>query len=416
MVSPLLAPKQQTTKVRINYTRPTLYPKQEAAVFSGARLVCVEASTKSGKTFSAIVWLFELALLGSRGEIYWWVAPIYAQAKIAFLRLVKALFGSPIVAEVNRSEMIMTLINGATIHFKSGDRPDSLFGEDVSGAVIDEASRLRIESFTAVRSTLTATRGPILIIGNVRGKLNWFYKLCRRIERQHLKNSHYAKITAYDAARAKVIDWEEIRDAQQLLPDDVFRELYLAQASEEGSNPFGISKIEACTIEYMSSLEPVCYGIDLAKSFDYSVIIGLDKHGQVCYFDRFQKSWELTVNDIVALPDYPMMIDSTGVGNAPVEFIQKARKDDTVVGFTFTKQTKKPLMEELATSIAGQEIFYPEGIITEELNDFEFEYTRTGVLYSAPVGFHDDTVIALALANRMRKQLTNQPMIMISRV
>jgi hypothetical protein len=32
------------------------------------------------------------------------------------------------------------------------------------------------------------------------------------------------------------------------------------------------------------------------------------------------------------------------------------------------------------------------------LEQFEFEYTRTGVRYSAPAGLHDDCVCALALA------------------
>jgi hypothetical protein len=417
MVGTLLASRNVTPKVNVNYTRPALYPKQAAAIFCGERLICIEASTKSGKTYSALVWIFECAILGVRHGIYWWVAPIYAQSKIAFLRLSQALHGSPIVQEINRSEMVITLINGAAIHFKSGDRPDGLFGEDVNGAVIDEASRLRIESFTAIRSTLTATRGPIVVIGNVRGKLNWFYKLCRRIERKNLRNSHYAKLTAYDAARAGVIEWAELRDAQNLLPDDVFRELYLAEATEEGSNPFGIENIENCTLESISTLPAICYGIDLGKSFDYSVIIGLDKFGQVCYLDRFQKEWTVTINDIISLPkDIPMMIDASGVGNAPVEIIQKTREAEKTFGFVFTKSTKQPLMTELSTSIARQEIWYPDGIIKDELNDFEFEYTRTGVLYSAPYGFHDDTVSALALANRMRNQLNNQPFIMISHV
>jgi hypothetical protein len=36
--------------------------------------------------------------------------------------------------------------------------------------------------------------------------------------------------------------------------------------------------------------------------------------------------------------------------------------------------------------------------LTEELEVFEYQYTATGVKYSAPSGFHDDAVMALALA------------------
>ena len=37
--------------------------------------------------------------------------------------------------------------------------PDSLYGEDVYGAVIDEASRMKEDAWVAIQSTLTATRG-----------------------------------------------------------------------------------------------------------------------------------------------------------------------------------------------------------------------------------------------------------------
>jgi len=41
---------------------------------------------------------------------------------------------------------------------------------------------------------------------------------------------------------------------------------------------------------------------------------------------------------------------------------------------------------------------YPQGVIVSELDVFAYEYTRTGVRYSAPDGMHDDCVMALALA------------------
>ena len=41
--------------------------------------------------------------------------------------------------------------------------------------------------------------------------------------------------------------------------------------------------------------------------------------------------------------------------------------------------------------------------IKEELEEFEFEYTRNGVYYSAPDGLHDDCVCSLALAYKVYK-------------
>ena len=56
------------------------------------RLGVVEASTKAGKTFACLVWLFELFLVnGESGWNYWWVAPSYPQARIAYRRLRRAI-------------------------------------------------------------------------------------------------------------------------------------------------------------------------------------------------------------------------------------------------------------------------------------------------------------------------------------
>ena len=55
-------------------------------------------------------------------------------------------------------------------------------------------------------------------------------------------------------------------------------------------------------------------------------------------------------------------------------------------------------MEGLQVAIQQRKIGFPEGIITNELESFEYESTRTGVRYNAPIGMHDDCVNALALA------------------
>ncbi len=67
-------------------------------------------------------------------------------------------------------------------------------------------------------------------------------------------------------------------------------------------------------------------------------------------------------------------------------------------GFTFHQASKQQLMERLAIAIQEQCIRFPKGPIVSELENFEFEYGRTGVRYTAPPGLHDDCVMALALA------------------
>lgn len=378
------------------YRRPKLYDKQELAFFNGARISLCEASTKAGKTHAGISWLIEYAFTdGAPGRNYWWIAPIYAQAKIVFGRLKRAL--PPVLYRKNEADLTITLANGAVIQCKSGENPDGLYGDDVHAAVIDEASRMREESFYAVRSTLTATRGPLRCIGNVKGRKNWFYLLCRRAQSGD-PGFHYEKITAYDAVAAGVLDAQEIEDAKSLLPERVFRELYLAEPSDDGGNPFGIKNIENCYRPNQPRGVSEAFGADLAKSFDWTVLCGLDGHGVQSDLERWQGPLAAATARIAAkVGARKCAIDATGLGVMPAEILQKT--GDNFLPYTFTQKSKQILLESLVVGVQRGEIIITDETTQAEMIEFEYEYTRTGVKYTAPPGYHDDCVIALALAN-----------------
>lgn len=382
----------------IEYRRPHLYPKQLAAIFHDKRYGMIEATTKGGKTVGCIAWITEQAVQGKKGNNYWWVAPIFPQAKIAYRRLKAYLPKGMFVS--NEQELTITLPNGAVIWFKGADKPDSLYGEDVYGAVIDEASRVKEEAWYAIRSTLTATRGKVRLIGNVKGRKNFFYQLCRRAEAGD-PSMEYHIITAYDAVAGGVIELAEVEDAKRHLPDSVFKELYLCQPSDDGGNPFGIKAIGEC-IKPLSVNPPKLWGIDLAKSVDWSVAIALDAQGDTCRFERWQSPWQETKERIKRIVGATKAyIDSTGVGDPIVEELR--RTGSNFEGFNFSSKSKQQIMEGLAAAIQSKTVGYPDGAIRLELESFEYEYTRTGVKYGAPQGEHDDCVCALALATYHHK-------------
>ena len=377
---------------------PKMYKKQHDAFYpeNKARFVCIEASTKAGKTVGAILFLLQQAWTnGGPGRMFTWTAPVYSQSHIAYRR-VRTGLGPNGYARVNDAGQVITLHNGSMIQFRSGDQPDNLYGEDNWAAVLDECSRMREEAWHAIRSTLTATQGPAILIGNVQGRRNWFYSLCRLAENGE-PNMHYAKLTAHDAIAGGIMASNEVEQAKRVLPDHVFRELYLAEPADDTGNPFGFEYLKAC-VGPLSDKEPEAFGIDLAKSQDWTVIVGLDEDNAVCRFLRFQHDWETTQRIIETECcglNVPVLVDSTGVGDPIVEALGK--KYPTVDGFKFSSSSKQQLMELLAIKIQQKSVIYPDNIIYQELQDFGYSVHRSNTQYEAITG-HDDTVMALALA------------------
>lgn len=385
---------------------PPMASYQLDAIFCPDKSAIIEATTKAGKTVGCIFWLLGEALSGKFGHEFWWVAPIYEQTKIAYRRYKNTLLLTDPAGRLwkhNDTDPSITLNNGAVIRFKSADKPDHLYGEDVYAAVFDEASRAKEDAWHALQSTLTATDGRVRVIGNVRGRKNWAFRLARKVQAGSLPGWKYSSITAADAVKAKIIKASVLEERKAVLPHHVFRELYYNEPSEDGGNPFGLQHIAACCGE-MSDEEPEAFGIDLAKSVDWTEAVGLDKNRAICSYHRWQhEPWDRTSERILEIiKGVPALIDSTGVGDPVVEGMQ--RKAPAIQGFKFTAQSKQQIMEGLAVAIQSHSISgIPDGL-RQQLENFEYNTERAQIRYSAPDGFHDDGVCALALAVEMARQ------------
>ena len=367
---------------------PEAHINQTKILESTARFRVVMCGRRFGKSELSQVEIISNALHG-RNVAY--ITPTYKLAKTFFEKLIQC-----VPFENNKSDLTIHFPNEGTVEFFTGERLDNLRGRKFHLVVIDEASfisNLQDGWLNSIRPTLTDYQGRALFLSTPRGK-NYFYSLYMKGGQRDWESF---KFTTYDNP---YILTSEINDAKAQLPNIVFEQEYMANPMENAANPFGAEHINKCTCN-LSLNEPMFYGIDLAKSFDWTVIIGLDSEGKVCYFERFQKDWLQTKETIKEIRKHKhIFIDSTGVGDAIVEDLQKYFNDMT--GFKYTSTSKQQLMESLASSIHKKEIGFPEGAIKDELEIFEYLFTSTGVRYSAPAGFHDDCVNALALANKCK--------------
>lgn len=370
---------------------PKPHAAQRAVLDSPARFRVMMCGRRFGKSLISQNISIENGLANKKVA---YITPTYQLGKTFFQEICKILPEK--VYKKNESDLTISFITGGQIRFFTGERLDALRGLKFHLVIIDEASyiaNLQEGWLNSIRPTLTDYKGLAIFLSTPRGK-NFFYSLYMKGGEPDWESF---KFTTYDNPH---IDPSEVDAAKFQLPNVVFEQEYMANPMENAANPFGSEHINACVKDGIAG-KAEYYGIDLAKSVDWTVIIGLDKLGQVVHFERFQKDWLQTKETILRLPkNLPIMIDSTGVGDAIVEELQK--KFTQMHGFKFTSTSKQQLLEALANSIQTKTISYPNGLIKEELEIFEYTFTPTGVRYSAPTGFHDDCVIALALANKCK--------------
>ena len=170
----------------------------------------------------------------------------------------------------NDSKLRLTLSNGAAIWFKTAEKPDNLYGEDVYAVVMDEFTRMKEEAWVAVRSTLTATQGQLKFIGNVKGVANWGYRLARKVEAGEVPGWQYYKVTADDAVKAGILAQEEIDQAKAVLANGVFLELYYGIPNENSSDKFCYS---FDINKHVGHTEPnPAYPLYLSFDFNYNPI------------------------------------------------------------------------------------------------------------------------------------------------
>lgn len=364
---------------------PQPHINQQAILDSSSRFRVVMCGRRFGKSELSQIEIITSALHGNNVA---YITPTYALAKTFFDQLSKA-----VPFESNRSDLAIQFPNGGKVQFFTGERLDNMRGRKFHLVVIDEASFIPdLESgwLNSIRPTLTDYKGRALFLSTPKGK-NYFYSMYIK----GIANETDWQSFQFSTYDNPFIDKSEVDDARLQLPEIVFEQEYMANPMENAANPFGSAYIKQCV--FPMSTQPVkVYGVDLAKSMDFTVITGLDQNGSVCYFDRFQKDWRQTKQTITNLVKAPILIDSTGVGDPIFEDLQQDGLN--ITGYKFSSTTKQQLMEGLASAIQQRKITYPDGPIVKELEIFEYQYTQHGVKYSAPSGFHDDCVMSLALA------------------
>jgi hypothetical protein len=383
--------------VEIEVRLPRLYPLQQSIVNDPARFKVICAGRRVGKTILVRHVAINAMLKGKR---VCYITPTFILSDEAFDRIALSL-PFKLITKSNKSSRQIEILGGGSIRFFSGEALSRARGFEADLILVDEASMikdLQTEWNQSLRPLLLKTKGSAYFISTPFGK-NYYYSLFVKGQNQE----QGFKSWQFSSYENPYLDKKELDDLIKEMPEAVYQQEILAQPMANNANPFGVDNIIKNTVKELSKEPTLVYGIDLAKTSDWTVIIGLDANGHVTYLDRFQLPWVLTKSKIEALPaDVQKVMDSTGVGDVLYEQLQSTCSN--ITGFKFTSSSKPDLMYSLIKGIEEGALKYPESV-AQELHTMEYKYSSSGHLsFQAQSGYHDDQVMALAMAYNTLKE------------
>lgn len=248
----------------------------------------------------------------------------------------------------------------------------------------------------------TAIRKGLTIFISTPNKKNWFFRKYGEV-----KDNEEGFVFNSPSSINPYVPPEEIERARKSLPEDVFKQEYLAQFLDTGAGVFrGFYDLIGETYDEPWGSHRYVMGADLAKVNDFTVLTVIDKQTHnVVYWERFNGlDWSLVIKKIANIANKynkaKLIIDSTGVGNPVTEAIKREAEGLLVEEFKFHTKSKKDLIDKLSIFIENRAIRIPdEPDLLDELDCYACEMTEGGTLkYGAPKGKHDDAVTSLALA------------------
>lgn len=345
--------------------------------------------------------------------LYWIISPYYSQGKQTMwidpntyiFRWIPEEYLKTL--QVNNTDCSITLPNGSVIKLVGADNPDSLRGPKPRGVYVDEYGEIAKRWGSTLREaiiepSIRISKGYVHYAGTPKG--NTEFEVL--VDRGKKKNETWwsSVKTVEDTG---IYSPEEIKEMEAgAINKDFFRQEYYCEVISGASSVFkNWRKCLTGTLNQPVYGHQYVAGVDLARTFDKTVITVVDIHtNTLVYFEALENTpWNIQKQKIStvikAYNNAQTVVDATGVGDSFVQELINAGLPIQAYKIS-SNQIKRELIERLIMYLDNKYISLPDiDLLSTELDSFEYELTPNGnVTYSAPAGMHDDAVLSLALA------------------
>lgn len=395
----------------------TPYPRQREFIDSFATsndlFGVVIAPRGSGKTLLGINLLLYWALSNNNQKCAW-VAPTFSQAKSVLDTIVTA--GYDVIDTSNRMEATISFINGSSIKFLSADSADNIRGFRFHYLIMDEAAYMK-ESIinTVLLPTLNPNGKKCLLISTPKGKnhlFTWF-------------NKHDVIAMKFPLTECPYVSDVLIQEAKASLPEDIFRQEYLADFVDSSNDVFkSIDKVAIVSNYPIANNQEVFVGVDTGLSNDSSVLALISPIGRVLGIHSIRKTDLTTAATMfnTILKQYNVvggLIEINGIGRGMYDLVSPNFRK--IRSFTTNQDNKTEMVRKLINDIETLTIELPTNELCPDLHTefstYTYKLSPTGKLsFSHIPGGHDDYIDAILLANYSRVNFLEKKSISIGNI
>ena len=343
------------------------------------------------------------------------LSPTLKQGKAIYKSIVNAISGSGIIKSKNATDLIITLINGSTISFKSGEQRESLRGETCTGILaIDEAAYLSDDIFNIVKPWTDFHKAVMLIVSTPFTKNGFYWRYYN-----YGLNKEFNCVTIdwsnpkYQDDLDFILPPEKLDEYKKILPKNVYNADYLGLFIDDDGSVF--TDFKKCVKDNnIQENDRLFIGIDWGAGGDgdYTVMSVLNQNGQQVYVDYFNKlsSSKQTdrIESFLVKHLHQIVVVQTelnSLGTPLTDFLKERPQLQSIkekfVGFNTSNSSKNALVQNL-------QLAFEQGTIQilnveKQLNELaaytaEFNLKSRTVSYNAPQGLNDDMCIALMLS------------------
>ena len=389
------------------------------------RFLSAVTTRQTGKTVTAVIEIDEgmVAPMDDMGAPWVGVlAPTYSKAELSvdmYITMLTETFGKDSF-RLNRNKHELTILNaqagtvGAKLTWLSSDDPDSVIGFTFSKLITDESQAIPDRVFTKIRPTLDVRNARMVSFGtsDISVDQQWFQSTWLRGQDPLQTDYHSCRVTA---EQNPWVQWATVEDARLRMPDAEFRRLYLAEWVDLDGRVF--TNFDGALLHEVPRYDPKVrhsMAVDFAISEDFNVVmVGENGTKKAIFKDRWNKSEPIETYDRIQsiwerFGRPRTIVDYTSLGGKAMGSELRER-GITIVPFTFSNISKMEIITQLAADLQHERIRFPaewEDVI-RELQSFLYKRTPSGNLTaSAATGYHDDTVVTLAMLNKMLRGST----------